>query len=161
MITDEQVQEILKSLHYLGGRFDNLEARFDNLEARFDVLENRFNGLEIHFIDLETKFEDLTVLAVQTQHQMSNLLTRDEFNLFKSENATAHDRTAKRLDALEQEVRKAESQLAAAQIAAESIKAPTRERVPLRQGTPTQGTARTQGNEKKLPSWGSVFHLSR
>lgn len=65
------------------------------------------------------------------------------------------------LPALEQEVRKAESQLAAAQIAAESIKAPTRERVPLRQGTPTQGTARTQGNEKKLPSWGSVFHLSR
>ena len=65
------------------------------------------------------------------------------------------------LPALEQEVRKAESQLTAAQIAAESIKAPTRERVPLRQGTPTQGTARTQGNEKKLPSWGSVFHLSR
>ena len=65
------------------------------------------------------------------------------------------------LPALEQEVRKAESQLAAAQIAAESIKAPTRERVPLRQGTPTQGTAGTQGNEKKLPSWGSVFHLSR
>ena len=65
------------------------------------------------------------------------------------------------LPALEQEVRKAESQLAAAQLAAESIKAPTRERVPLRQGTPTQGTAGTQGNEKKLPSWGSVFHLSR
>ena len=65
------------------------------------------------------------------------------------------------LPALEQEVRKAESQLTAAQIAAESIKAPTRERVPLRQGTPTQGTAGTQGNEKKLPSWGSVFHLSR
>ena len=64
------------------------------------------------------------------------------------------------LPALEQEVRKAESQLTAAQIAAESIKAPTRERVPLRQGTPTQGTA-SGAKTGTLPSWGSVFHLSR
>ena len=64
------------------------------------------------------------------------------------------------LPALEQEVRKAESQLAAAQLAAESIKAPTRERVPLRQGTPTQGTA-SVAKTGTLPSWGSVFHLSR
>lgn len=64
------------------------------------------------------------------------------------------------LPALEQKVRKAESQLAAAQLAAESIKAPTRERVPLRQGTPTQGTA-SGAKTGTLPSWGSVFHLPR
>lgn len=77
------------------------------------------------------------------------------------------------LPALEKEVRKAESQLAAAQVAAESIKAPTRERV--KQRAPTAGEAppapsateaisaaiARAGAAGQLPTWGGIFHLNR
>lgn len=86
-------------------RFEQVDKRFEQVDKHFDALEYRLTTLEGKFSTFEEKFDDLSVVVFGHEHRMTEFLTRDEFNIFKSENAAAHDRTAQALERIEQEIK--------------------------------------------------------
>lgn len=95
MITDSQAQEIL----------DAMKSGFQKVDHRFDKLEQTVGSLAVevaaHGKTLAAQGQDLKVLKqtvgslvveVAAQGQtLKNLVTRDEFNVFKDETLTHFD----------------------------------------------------------------------
>lgn len=128
MITDDQGSQILKKMDEqfkemngkmdeqfkeLNGKMDikfaQIDVRFEQIDVRFEKIDERLDKHDKRFEKNDTVLENITSMLVSHDHLLKTLPTREEFDAFKCENAEAHDRTAKAIEKIEQELRASNS----------------------------------------------------
>ena len=146
-----------------GGRWWAGETSVDDATLRSTIETWKKGGFEQgtdYLRQLETANKGL--MTAQTAYD--NAVTKYR----RLEMAVRGGRTklADGLPALAEEVSRAQAQVALARQVAEGIKAPTREQVSVRQGTPTEGKASAPSKGSGFinltpPTWGDVLRLPR
>ena len=105
--TEKQILQLLQGLKTDVGV---LKTDVGMLKTDVGMLKTDVGMLKTDVIDLKGDVKVLTKIAHSTaikvsEHELAltQFLTKDEFAIFRNENAGAHDRTAKTLERLEQE----------------------------------------------------------
>lgn len=98
-----QLLVVSQRIGVLEQRMEALERRMDALEQRMDVLEQRMEAVERHLSLHDKQIASLIERAVEHGELLRNLVTRDEFEVFKDRNASQHDAMMRRLEDLQKE----------------------------------------------------------
>lgn len=102
MITDDQGVQILKKM---GEQFKEVNGKMDEQFKEINgKMDTKFAQIDARFENIDAVLENITSMLVSHDHVLKTLPTREEFDAFKGENAEAHDRTAKAIEEIEQEL---------------------------------------------------------
>ena len=101
-------QKILKTVETLGTSVETLGTSVETLGVTVETLgatvETLATTMKEGFKKIDGVLENITVMLVNHDHLLKTIPTREEFDTFKSENATAHDRTVKAIEKFDQEL---------------------------------------------------------
>jgi hypothetical protein len=102
MITDDQGTQILKKMD---AKFGEIDTKLEKIST---ILKEHSTKLDEHSAILgehSYNLEHIIPMLVDHDSMLRKLPTREEFDEFRSENASAHDHMAKSIEKLDQELR--------------------------------------------------------
>lgn len=85
-------------------RFEKIDERLGRIDERVGRIDERVGTVDERLGKVEIILGNVTFMLANHDNLLKKIPTREEFDLFKSENATAHDRTVKAIEGFGQEL---------------------------------------------------------